>query len=148
QRRRAASGDLAETVHRARAASPRLWERRPGHGDFLHLVVGEADVTWEPPLSGSVNASSAEVAAAVAAARRLFDAPVEVDLAEGGVVGIVGDAGAARAVARSLLLRAAVHHGPADVEVVVLGGGPGTADWSWARWLPHCRDRRAGGHLV
>ncbi|MPY93895.1 MAG: hypothetical protein GEV08_12770, partial [Acidimicrobiia bacterium] len=148
RRRRALGGDLAETVRRACLPSARLWERRPGDADFLRLVAGEADVAWSPPVVGSAGASSSRVAEVVAASAVLRDVPVEVDLGDGGVVGVVGPLPAARAVARGLLLHAVVHHGPADLEVVVVTAPDGASQWSWARWLPHCLDRRRGARLV
>ena len=62
----------------------------------------------------------AEVAAAIDDAGVLLDAPVALDLSEGTVVGVVGHRAAALAVARSLVLQAATHHGPADLGLAVV----------------------------
>ena len=70
-------------------------------------------------------------------------APVEVPLAKGGVVGIVGERGEALGLARALLCQAAVLHGPADLTIAVLTEPEGREDWDWVKWLPHARD--AGG---
>ena len=60
------------------------------------------------------------------------------------VVGVVGEPAAARAVARALVLQAAVLHGPADLAIA--GLAPGAADdWSWLCWLPHTADIGGGG---
>lgn len=134
-RRRQVGVDLAETVRRVRLPSARLWERRPAHQDFLRLVVGEADVPWAPPLSRPAAAAGDDVVEALAAAS-LTDVPAVVDLSAGGVLGVVGPPGPARAVARSLVVQAAAHHGPADLRIVALAAGDG--DWAWASWLPHC----------
>ena len=44
---------------------------------------------------------------------------------------------AALAVARSLLVQATVHHGPADLPVLVACDDGAVADWDWSKWLPH-----------
>src|SRR5947209_460290 len=52
-RRRAAFPDPAEVLRRAEAPSVRLWERRPGHDDFLQASVGNATLAWTPMLDGT-----------------------------------------------------------------------------------------------
>src|SRR5207237_2227339 len=52
-RRRAAFPDPAEVLRRAEAPSVRLWERRPGHHDFLQPSVGNATLPWTPTLDGT-----------------------------------------------------------------------------------------------
>ena len=65
--------------------------------------------------------------------------PVEVDLTDAGVVGIVGDREGALAVARSLVCQAAVHAGPADLTIGVFCDTGRDEAWQWATWLPHVR---------
>jgi len=141
-RRREAFPDLAEVVRRATAPDPRLWERRPPDGDFLDLSAGYGEVPFRPPLA---ERHSPGVAAEMVLAEHgwLQLAPVEVPLAKGGVVGIVGERGQALSVARALLCQAAALHGPADLTVAVLTEPEGREDWDWVKWLPHARD--AGG---
>ena len=144
-RRRALLPHAAEVVRRAMQPSTRLWERRPEHRDAFVLSAGRADLAWSPALIPShrptTTAVEADVAAIIRVEARLSSCPVQVDLRDGGVVGIVGPAPAARAVARSLLLQAAVHHGPADLRVAVIADADTGAEWRWSGWLPH-----AGGH--
>ena len=141
-RRRAAFPDLAEIARRATAPDPRLWERRPFDGDFLALSAGYGEVPFRPRLADRhTPGSEAEVVLAEHGWLQL--APVEVPLAKGGVVGIVGERGEALSLARALLCQAAVLHGPADLTVAVLTEPEGREDWDWVKWLPHARD--AGG---
>ena len=130
--------DPAEVLRRAALPSTRLWERRPRHDDFLALYAGLADRPWTPSVRSDGGRLPAAVSAATGAAV-LAAAPVEVDLAGGGVVGIVGDRAAALATARSLLCQAAVHHGPADLTVGVFVDPGREPDWDWCKWLPHTR---------
>lgn len=139
-RRRQRLPDPAETVRRAEAASTTLWERRPGHDDFLALRAGTGPVPWTPTCRGDVQVQPEEVRRLIDRASILAGAPVELDLANGGVVGVVGPRSAALAVARSLVVQAAVHHGPSDVAVAVLTSEARVDDWTWAGWLPHTAD--------
>ncbi|MGH8901711.1 MAG: FtsK/SpoIIIE domain-containing protein [Egibacteraceae bacterium] len=135
--------DMAETLRRVALPSTQLWQRRPGHGDFLHLRAGIGDVPWCPPVGGPSGRLSEEVAQVVARHAVLLRAPVAVDLSGGGVVGVVGVVGertTALALARSLVLQAAAQHGPADLGIAVLVSEPHVQDWDWAKWLPHVRD--------
>ena len=141
-RRRASFPDLAEVTRRATAPDPRLWERRPSDNDFLALSGGYGEVPFRPRLADRhTPGAAAEVVLAEHGWLQL--APVEVPLAMGGVVGIVGERGQALSLARALLCQAAVLHGPADLTLAVLTESEGREDWDWVKWLPHARD--AGG---
>ncbi|MBV9951357.1 MAG: FHA domain-containing protein [Acidimicrobiia bacterium] len=140
--------DPAEVARRALGPSTRLWERRLHHHDALHLRAGLGAVAWEPPVAGDRRAWSPEVRAAVAEASRIDDAPALVDVSAGGVVGLVGDREAALAVARSLVVQAATHHGPADLAVAVLAAPERADRWDWAKWLPHTLDAGGSGQRL
>lgn len=146
-RRDAALPDPAEVLRRARQPSVTLWQRRPGHADWLRLRGGIGSVPWSP-LDVDDRTPRPDLDDLRARHRTLVDCPVEVDLSDGGVVGIVGDRAAALATARSLLLQAAVHHGPADLQVAVAVAPAHAADWDWTKWLPHLRTATGGGRLV
>jgi S-DNA-T family DNA segregation ATPase FtsK/SpoIIIE len=143
-RLRTAFPDLAEIVHRAIAPDPRLWERRPGHDDFLHLSAGYGEVPFRPEVTD--NRQSAEAAELVLAENGWVElAPIDVDLSGGGVVGIVGDRGPSLALARALVCQAAVLHGPADLTVAALAEEASGGDWDWIKWLPHVRQTGGSG---
>ncbi len=137
-RRRERGPDPAEVLRRAALPSMRLWERRPQHDDFLSLYAGLGDISWQPEAESRTGKPAAKVAAALTG-QGLLAAPVGVELAKGGVVGIVGDRRAALATARSLVCQAAVHHGPADLTIGVFADEGREPDWDWAKWLPHTR---------
>ena len=140
ERREARLPDLAEVVRRGTAPSTRLWERRGGDDDVLHLRVGTADVPWQPGLTGAAPVLDDAVAARIEAAGLLPRCPAEVDLTSG-TLGLVGDRAAATALARALVLQLAVHHGPADVSLAVFAAPEARTLWSWTAWLPHVRDQ-------
>ncbi len=142
-RRRAALPDPAELIRRAAAPDARLWERRPSDEDFMILMGGLAKLPFHPELSQRA-VPAAEAEEALRAVDRLPPAPVEVDLANGGVVGIVGPRPSALALARSLVCQAATLHGPADLRIAIATDGEREDDWEFAKWLPHARDHLAG----
>jgi S-DNA-T family DNA segregation ATPase FtsK/SpoIIIE len=141
-RRRVLLPDPPEVLRRAALPSVQLWERRPEQEDFLKLSAGLADLPWQPAAKDAGSKRPPEATAALAAGE-LRVAPLDVDLADGGVVGIVGERAAALATARSLVCQAAVHHGPADVTIGVFVDPGREPDWDWCKWLPHVR-RGAG----
>jgi S-DNA-T family DNA segregation ATPase FtsK/SpoIIIE len=144
-RRRTMLVDAAEALRRAEGPSVRLWERRPQHDDFVHLVAGTGDLPWDPPLVDD-GERPPEIVRALEEGR-LRDVPVSVDPLAG-PVGLVGDRAAALAVARSLLCQAATHAGPADLRMAVLTTPAHRADWDWAKWLPHAIEPVGSGRLV
>ena len=132
--------DPAELCYRAAEPGLRLWERRRGAADFLKASVGLADLRWTPPVDrGRRNDQEpdVELAGALAAAQRLTQVPVAVDLSAGGVLGLEGARAGALAAARSLLCQAVAGSGPADVTVAVFADPDRIADWDWTKWLPH-----------
>ncbi len=138
RRRRAAVPDIAETIRRARAPSAQLWERRPAHDDFGDVSLGTANATWRPALTKAVD-DAADASAVLADFATLPDVPLSVSVRAGRVVGIVGDRARTLALARALVVQAAVHHGPADLPIAVLTEPDRIDCWDWAKWLPHVR---------
>ncbi len=137
--------DLVEVTRRARSGDRRLWERRAGHPDAMHLVVGVGPVPWLARVTSVERARAGPVAALLQSTGVLERAPVLAVLAPGRVLGIAGPLDGARSVARSLVVQAAVHHGPADLAVArLVVRPPGTevvhqgAAWEWLDGLPHC----------
>jgi S-DNA-T family DNA segregation ATPase FtsK/SpoIIIE len=136
ERRQAAVPDLGEVMERATGRTTRLWERRPTHADFLRLRLGTGTVRWRPPLDPRADRPP-EVDALVDQLGILERAPVEVDLATGHTLGVVGARPAVLALLRSLTSQATALHGPADLRLAVLTGPERAGDWDWAKWLPH-----------
>lgn len=145
RRRVGLAPDPAELIRRAEGPSVRCWERRRSDPDFMVLGVGAADVAYDPPLATSGGGPPAPAAVEmIAALPPLAGVPVTVPLTGGCVVGLVGPPDPVRAVARCLVVQAAVLHGPADVAVAALAPDP-DGDWSWLSWLPHSADAAGGG---
>ena len=138
-RRRDEVPDPATVLRRAALPTTRMWERRAGTDGFLALHAGTGDVPWQPPVDPHALQRAGSEVKAVVADFTVRAAAVEVDLTGSGVVGIVGDREGSLAVARSLVLQAATHCGPADLTVVTCCDPGREEAWSWAAWLPHTR---------
>jgi DNA segregation ATPase FtsK/SpoIIIE, S-DNA-T family len=135
--------DPAEVVRRATSPSVRCWERRSDHVDAFVVGIGGTDAAFRPELVSAADGTvSSDAAALVADQPRMPDVPIPVDLSAGHVVGLIGDRAASVAVARSLVLQLATHHGPADLAIVV--GADDPTEWDWCGWLPHTTDHAAG----
>ncbi len=143
-RRRDRYPDLAELIRRVDQPSTRLWQRRLHDPDALELVVGTADLVWplEPICDGRPEPRALQLLDSLA---HLDNAPLVASLRSGEVIGLVGERAATLAVARSVVLQATIHHGPADVEVVVLAADGHGDSWRFIEWLPHSRSRVSRG---
>ena len=145
-RRRARYPPLAEAVRRVRQPSMKLWERKPGHDDFMTLVVGHGSVPFTPQLAVGGSNPAPEVAEVLDRLGPLVNAPIPVNLGPGELLGLVGPREATTAIARGLLLQVAAFHGPADVAVLVAVDDTTALGWMWASWLPHTAHPALGGH--
>ncbi|MCW2864152.1 MAG: cell division FtsK/SpoIIIE, partial [Actinoallomurus sp.] len=132
---RALAPDPGEILLTATGPRRRLWERRAGDPDTLHLRIGLADlparIELRPGRGGGdePDMPPAPVAHAV---------PVPLPLAELGVIGLSGPRDRSRALARWLVAQAAALHSPRDLSIVVLSADPAAGEhWNWVRWLPH-----------
>jgi S-DNA-T family DNA segregation ATPase FtsK/SpoIIIE len=133
---------LALTVSGPR---PRLWERRPVDDDALELRLGlgaiASDVEVRTPGALGAGGGVDEVEHPP-----IDEAPITVQLAEAGVLGLAGPRDRVVPVARSLVAQLAGWHSPRHLRLVVLTATSGR-DWEWTRWLPHLQDESGSGRL-
>ncbi|WP_024936132.1 FtsK/SpoIIIE domain-containing protein [Actinomadura welshii] len=144
--RRALHPDPAEVLLTATGPRRRLWERRRGDPDVLHLRVGLADLPARIELTGDLDGhlrgSGASPHAGGSRVPMARQVPVALPLADLGVVGLTGPRHASRALARWMVAQAAALHSPRDLAIVVLSADRDAgAEWNWVRWLPHCAPR-------
>ncbi len=126
----------------------RLWERRPGHSDFLTVRIGLGDETrfplsvppeqdpvhpYDPILLGEAVATAAQCAV-------VRGIPISVRLDGAGQVALIGEPADVLAAARSLLLQLATLHAPEDVALAAAFPEWGAADWRGVDLLPHLTD--------
>jgi S-DNA-T family DNA segregation ATPase FtsK/SpoIIIE len=136
-----------------------LWERRPADPDFLTVRVGRGPVAHaaRPRLDSGYNALAEheprlleEAEALVARWTTLEQEPVTLDLADAGVLSVVGAQAPARALVRAALCHLAVACAPTDLRLAVAHHEDAAAEWDWVKWLPHARTaaRGAAGEAV
>ncbi|MER7277841.1 type VII secretion protein EccCa [Dactylosporangium sp. NPDC000244] len=139
-------------LHAIAVDERRVWERRPGDEDFLRVRVGTGEVGLATPLQldpkldplGDYDWHSLQAAKRlVARMAHVAGQPVTVDLADAGVVSVLGPPARTHELIRALLCQLAVHHAPDDVLVAVDTSGGG--EWGWAKWLPHTFEPQARG---
>ncbi|WP_246422422.1 type VII secretion protein EccCa [Nocardiopsis mwathae] len=125
----------------------RRWERRASDPDFLHLRAGTGTRPLARPLSLKVDASNPLVVydpvcqgladQLVELYAQVPEEPLVVPLRELGVVSVIGDRAAGRALARSLIAQLATFSAPEDVRVGVVRHSRLLPEWDWLKWLPH-----------
>ncbi|MDX6263508.1 MAG: segregation ATPase FtsK/SpoIIIE, family [Kribbellaceae bacterium] len=116
----------------------RLWERRRSDPDYLLLRIGTADQASLKELDDQGREENHRTIRWT-----IPDAPVAVPLRAHGIVGIAGRDAESRALARWMVIQAAVLHSPRMLRIVVLAEPDRMADWDWVRWLPHLRPEGA-----
>ncbi len=130
----------------------RVWERRSGDSDFLHIRVGvgDAGLVTGIQLGTRLDPLGDYDWECLRAAHRLVNRmslvggqPAVVDLGGCGVVSVVGPPELTAALTRAMLCQVAVLHAPDDVCIAVERSGPG--EWDWVKWLPHLIEADADG---
>ncbi|MDO4260272.1 MAG: FtsK/SpoIIIE domain-containing protein [Actinomycetaceae bacterium] len=140
-----ATPDIELVRRRAALPATTLWQRRTLDSDFLLLSAGVGDVPWKPELENRSSGRQEEAITEILESTEIGDAPVHIDLSNAGVVGIVGQRPLAVKIARSLLVQAAVHCGPADLSIGIFHDPGRAEEWEWTTWLPHTRSSDGGG---
>jgi S-DNA-T family DNA segregation ATPase FtsK/SpoIIIE len=138
------------------AEGTRVWERTVSDADFLQVRMGATSqplcLTLEPPETPPL--AQLDPVAASALHRLLSTHQVQPGLPASAAlrawarVEVTGDADPARALARSVVLSAAMQHAPEDLVVAALVSRETRSEWEWLKWLPHAlspRDRDAVG---
>jgi len=116
--------DLAMIAAIAAGPTDRLWERAVGAPLEVRLGLGRVPA----PLAG----------APARPARSHPSAPLSIDLAAVGVLGVTGPRAVAVGLARAALGQLAVLHSPRDLRLAVIcADARHEPEWDWLRWLPH-----------
>ncbi|MFI6980409.1 FtsK/SpoIIIE domain-containing protein [Embleya sp. NPDC050154] len=126
--------DPAAVALIATGPGARLWERRRRDPDHLVLRIGTVDQPSVKEVEDPARDEHHRVARWT-----LPDTPIGIEIADHGVLGVAGPTEPVQALARWLVVQAAVLHSPRDLRVVVLTAPDRIADWAWVRWLPHLR---------
>ncbi|MFJ9706465.1 type VII secretion protein EccCa [Streptomyces sp. NPDC101234] len=129
----------------ALAMGARLWERRPAHGDFARVRIGQgirrAALEFLPPQTKPVEDLEPLTAISL---RRFTKAhqtvprlPIPVALRRFTSVEFAGEPEPALALLRAMIGQLAVFHSPDELRIAVLGGESARDEWDWLKWLPH-----------
>ncbi len=127
--------------------SYRLWERRPGDGDFGVVRVGLGPQTLATPLVPPVTAPFEELEPMTAGAVRRFldtysvvpDLPVAVSVRGFARIYLRGPDQPVRALVRAMLAQLAVFHAPDDLLIAACVAPERRPAWEYLKWLPHAQ---------
>jgi S-DNA-T family DNA segregation ATPase FtsK/SpoIIIE len=131
--------------------SHRLWERRPGDGDFGVVRIGTGPQRLATPLVPPDTGPLEDLEPATADALRRFldvyavvpDLPVAVAVPTVArlYVNAAEDTGdpddRVRGLVRAMLAQLAVFHSPAELLIAVATSQPRRPEWEYLKWLPH-----------
>ena len=122
----------------------RMWERRPGDSDFVHVRVGVGSqrlaTRLMPPETGPLE--DIEPVSMVALRRfvRTYSVvhrlPTAISLRGFPAVNIEGARQETRDLVRAMIVELCAFHGPDHLHVAVITGDPAGEAWDWAKWLP------------
>ncbi|WP_299447155.1 type VII secretion protein EccCa [uncultured Phycicoccus sp.] len=138
------------------AEGSRVWERTPSDPDFLQVRMGttaqplclELEPPETPPLAQLDPVAASALHRLLSTHRVQPGLPASAALRAWPHIEVTGDAEPARALARSVVLAAAMQHAPEDLVVAALVSRESRAEWEWLKWLPHAlspRERDAVG---
>ncbi|KQS00478.1 secretion protein EccC [Williamsia sp. Leaf354] len=125
--------------------SRRMWERRLDDADFAHVRLGVGAQRLATRLARPETGPLEDLEPVSVMALRRFirmhavvrGLPTAVSLRAFPAISIEGATAEVNALARSMLLQLCTFHGPDLVRVAIVCRDPDTAEWSWAKWLPH-----------
>jgi S-DNA-T family DNA segregation ATPase FtsK/SpoIIIE len=127
--------------------SYRLWERRPGDGDFGVVRVGLGPQSLATPLAAPVTAPFDELEPMTAGAVRRFldtysvvpDLPVAVSVRGFARIYLRGPDQPVRALVRAMLAQLCVFHAPDDLLIAACVAPERRPAWEYLKWLPHAQ---------
>ncbi|MGI9614595.1 MAG: FtsK/SpoIIIE domain-containing protein [Acidimicrobiales bacterium] len=137
--------DVIELANQAATHDKRLWNRARRSPDFLELRAGLGTVAAQIDVKEEAQGDEdllAEIAEAVVAFDALADVPVTLQLADAGVVGVVGATSETARFAGGLAMQAACLHSPEDL-VIASAVPHGRCMNEWLKWLPHVRSKNS-----
>jgi len=125
--------------------SPRLWERRPGDGDFLSVRIGlgrdRLAASIVPPAPKPLEDVDPMCALAlrrfIATYSEVENLPLVMALDGFSRVHVTGDRAAVRGLVHAVLAQVTAFHAPDDVLVAVAASPEHRPSWEWLKWLPH-----------
>ncbi|SCC02641.1 DNA segregation ATPase FtsK/SpoIIIE, S-DNA-T family [Bifidobacterium bohemicum] len=136
---------LQNVLQRAYDLSPHLMDRNATQADFLQLRVGmgeqrvEAQVQAPQRRFSMENDALLEQAEALADKPTMMQAPVAVDLAGPGTLGVVGARPVVWDFVRGLLAQTCSFYGYNEVKIVAIVDPADQAQWAFLKDVPHAR---------
>jgi len=136
----------AELIERIVRVDSRLWQRRHDHPDFLELGVGIGDLPWVPEVTPLAPDRADAANELIDSMTTIPTVPITVDLGANRSLGIAGHRRRQVEVVRWLAVQAAAHHGPADLQLLIVTDQP--EEWDCLKWLPHLQSSGDSGRLA
>lgn len=128
----------------------RRWERRRADSDFCAARIGTSTLPWfelavpaaESPVEPADPILLSEAELVVDAHASVDGMPARIQLANAGVVAVIGDRDRGVAMLRALIAQLAAHHSPDDVSIALAAPPERIDAWAGVDLLPHTHDAR------
>ena len=121
-----------------------LWERAPGHSDFLRLRLGlgnlplDADVKYSEKKFSMDDDNLQDAMVSLGMEPKLVtDVPISISLTDHAAVGVYGEEKAVDRMLRSLLLQALALHSYDELKIMLITEENTAQSWDFVRCLPH-----------
>ncbi|MEE1941772.1 type VII secretion protein EccCa [Streptomyces sp. TRM 70361] len=129
------------------AEGSRVWERRAGDDDFVHVRVGLGTQRLATALVAPETAPVDELEPLTAGAMHQFlqthgtvdGLPMAVSLRAFYHMTVSGAAESVHGAVRAMVASLVALHSPDDLVVGVVAGRGAEERWEWAKWLPHAQ---------
>ena len=125
-----------------------LWERMPGHIDFLSVGLGMGKVPFSVALKisdthqvfGNEDELVKKATGLIDYYKELSDVPVGFSLLGNVTIGVTGEREAVLNFSRNMAVSLATTHSYDELKMGVVCPAEEYEKWSWMRWLPHLWD--------
>ena len=138
---------IAQCEERINNVSRSLWERAPGHSDFIKLRLGigegklEADISYsERKFSLNGDNLEEELYTICEKPKILKNIPITYSLTDDYISGVIGERERVRAFANGMIIQLATLYSYDEVKTVFIYDREDAADFEYVKWLPHVWD--------
>ena len=134
---------IASCITLPSAKNNRLWERTGQHDDFSAVRLGIGEILLPSEISISENKLEMveddlkkEPRRLKEAYEKIQNAPIILNMKRRSLIGVLARSSEPKLL-QSMVIQQAAMHSYHDLRIAILTDEHYTAQWAWARWLPH-----------
>lgn len=135
---------LSECAERIARTKTNLWERMPGHSDFLKLRLGTGTIPADIELTYQQKKFTMDddslqnaMLSLCEQPKQLVNVPISISLTDNNSIGIYGDRAATDNMIKSLILQMIALHSYDELKIMLLIDPEEELKWQFVRYIPH-----------